>query len=82
MAGLILLVLVFAVAGLLARLMPRLPGWSERSAASQNRLPAVIRGSRRLRTQEDVNRGLIVTSYFCFGLALLALSWAIALAVT
>lgn len=82
MIGLILAGLGFTAFGLAARLLLRSERWMTNVLNSQNRLAALLRGSRTMQTKADVRRGVWAFTVFAtfVGVVVIALAICDALA--
>ena len=81
MLGLVLTGVAFIGMGIGAQFLPRSTRWVDSVLSSQNRLPALLRGTRRLKTEADLKLGVAAFSAFAVlaGLALLALAFYVGL---
>lgn len=77
MLGILLVAVIFVLAGVISWNLPRSHRWVADVVASQNRLPSLLRGSRRPRTERQVVRGAHAAAAFSFTVGMAALAWAI-----
>lgn len=64
MVGLVLAGVAFIGMGIGAHFLPRSTRWVDSVLSSQNRMPALLRGTRRVKTEADLKLGVAAFTAF------------------